>query len=66
MSPVELQTLLERIAAALERIATQPSGAMPPRARDQRRVSRPRPSGEPVDEVAAAAARRALQRAGLR
>jgi mannitol-1-phosphate/altronate dehydrogenase len=56
---------LERIADALERIATEPSGKLPARKRSQRREHVARVA-EPVDELARAKARKALERVGLR
>src|SRR5688572_2910101 len=56
---------LERIADALDRIATEPSGRLPERKRAQRRTHAPRVA-ESVDEIARAKARKALERAGRR
>lgn len=55
-----------RQADALERIAAAPSGKLPERRAPQRREHPPKAPARPVDEVAAARARRALHRAGLR
>lgn len=55
----------ERQAAALERIATEPSGRLPARKRTQRREHVARVEA-PVDDLALAKARKALERVGLR
>lgn len=62
----DLLVELRRIADALERIATTPSGKLPTRRAKQRKVAPPAPSGGPVDEIARARADAALKRAGLR
>lgn len=58
--------LLERLVVAVERIATAPSGRLPEPRRAQRRAARVREPADPVDELAAERARRALERRGLR
>lgn len=65
MTDPALMAMLERIAIALERLATAPSGRLPARKRTQRSEKRPA-RVEHVDEIAQAKARKALERAGLR
>ena len=62
----ELVAEQRRAADALEKIATAPTGALPPRRSKARRVHAAPPAKNEPDELTQARARKALERMGLR